>query len=174
MGLPSSDELVARAFELHAKGNDKDAVITLLFSVFTRTAEVAPPTPPAKDANNQAPGGTKLWQNLRFRSAAEVSIAEALDRRGVLFLPNCIARVGVPDQRFNREADFLVFYQGRWGILEVGGEPFHPPTRTAEDHERDRTLKVHGIAICEHFDAAQCVRDPDGVVRRFLEILARQ
>ncbi len=35
------------------------------------------------------------WNGLRFRSASEVRIAEALERARVLFLPNCMARLGV-------------------------------------------------------------------------------
>jgi len=115
----------------------------------------------------------RVWNNLRFRSASEVQIAQALDRAGVLFLPNCKARLGLPESRRNREADFLVGYEGKWGILEVDGEPFHPPSRTAEDHERDRLFHDHGILVVEHFDANKCYENPDDVVRRFLEILKK-
>ncbi|MFM6282653.1 MAG: pentapeptide repeat-containing protein, partial [Dolichospermum sp.] len=33
------------------------------------------------------------WENLRFRSKTEIKIAEALDRTGVLFVPNSLARL---------------------------------------------------------------------------------
>ncbi len=115
----------------------------------------------------------KLWMNLRFRSASEVKVAEALERAGVLFLPNCRARLGVVDDRKNREADFLVCLDGKWGILEVDGEPFHPPSRAAQDHDRDRLFQSHGILIVQHFDAARCYKDPDGVVEEFLSLLRR-
>ena len=114
-----------------------------------------------------------IWNNLRFRSKSEIRIAQALDRAGVLFLPNCKVRLGPQGQRRNREADFLVCCDGKWGILEVDGEPFHPATRTVEDHERDRLFRSHGILVVEHFDASECYNDPDGVVRRFLDILRR-
>ena len=82
-----------------------------------------------RHVQNQAVGASNVLirNNLRFRSRSEVQIATALDRAGVLFLPNCIARLGTLDNRQNREADFLVCYNGKWGILEVDGEPFHPP-----------------------------------------------
>jgi hypothetical protein len=113
------------------------------------------------------------WNNLRFRSQSEVAIAQALDRAGALFLPNCKARLGDARGRRNREADFLVCHQGKWGILEVDGEPFHPPSRASQDHERDRLFRAHGILVVEHFDANECRGDPGGVVRRFLGILSQ-
>lgn len=127
------------------------------------------------DVSNQAADSaeTRVWQHLRFRSESEVRIAQALDRAAVLFLPNCKARLGPPRQRENREPDFLICMDGKWGILEVDGEPYHPPTRTVHDHERARLFKAHGIRVVEHFDATACYRDPDAVVRRFLDLLRR-
>lgn len=124
-------------------------------------------------ASNQGAdlGAARVWNNLRFRSESEIKIAQALDKAGVLYLPNCRARLGPADNRVNREADFLVCYEGKWGILEVDGEPFHPPSRTAQDHERDRLFKLHGVLVVEHFDARECWENPSGVVTRFLRIL---
>jgi very-short-patch-repair endonuclease len=112
-----------------------------------------------------------LWNNLRFRSESEVKVAEALDRAGVLFLPNCKTRLTTPEGRRNCEADFLICHNGKWGMLEVDGLPYHTPTRTVEDHRRDRYFKEHGIALVEHFDATECYNKPDDVVRRFLKLL---
>ncbi len=111
------------------------------------------------------------WMNLNFRSKSEVRIAQALDNVGVLFMPNCAARVTTGDGRRNREADFLVCSDGKWGILEVDGEPFHPPSRTVHDHERDRLFKAHGIRLIEHFDSSECFQHPEIVVRKFLNLL---
>jgi hypothetical protein len=113
-----------------------------------------------------------IWQNLKFRSVSERRIAEALDRANVLYLPNCRARLNFGQSRANREADFLVCHQGKWGILEVDGAPYHPPTRTVHDHERDRLFKGHGIRVVEHFDSGACAETPDAIVKRFLDILA--
>jgi very-short-patch-repair endonuclease len=113
------------------------------------------------------------WNNLRFRSATEIRIAHALDRAGVLFLHNCKARLGRASNRQNREADFLICHKGRWGILEVDGDAFHPPTRTAEDHERDRLFQSHGILLVQHFAASECWENADGVVRKFLDLLRK-
>jgi hypothetical protein len=123
--------------------------------------------------DNQAVGADKVtaWNNLRFRSVTEVKIAEALDRAGVMFFPLCKGRVTKGKFRVNREPDFLVCYQGKWGILEVDGEPWHPPSRTVEDHERDRLFREHGVKIVEHFDAKQCYNVPDLVVKRFLALV---
>jgi len=126
-----------------------------------------------RDIDNVAVGehAPRIWNNLRFRSESEVKIAQALDQVGVLFLPNCKARLGSAERRENREADFLVCFKGRWGILEVDGEPFHPASRTVEDHERDRLFRLQGISVVEHFDASDCFNNPKAVVQKFLKIL---
>jgi hypothetical protein len=58
-----------------------------------------------------------MWNGLRFRSAAETRIARELDHAGVMFLPNCRARVNGPDGRKNREPDFLVLRRRQMGSL---------------------------------------------------------
>jgi hypothetical protein len=128
-----------------------------------------------KDVNNQAPGdgADKVWNRLRFRSATEVKIAEALDRRGVLFFPLCRARLNSPQGRVNREPDFLVCHDGKWGILEVDGEPYHPPQRTVHDHERDRLFQQHRVRVVSHFDSTDCYFTPEKVVGDFLALLDR-
>jgi hypothetical protein len=126
-----------------------------------------------RGVHNQAVGadGARLWKNLRFRSESEVRVARALDKAGVLFLPNCRARLGTEQERVNREADFLVCHEGKWGVLEVDGEPFHPPSRTVHDHERDRLFRSHGVRLVEHFDASRCFEEADRVVTAFLSLL---
>ena len=102
-------------------------------------------------------------------------IAEALERverPPVLFLPNCLARLGF-SYRQNREADFLICHRGKWGILEVDGPFSHPPARKVDDDERARLFKAHGIRLVEHFDAGNCLEDADGIVRRFLYLLGQ-
>jgi hypothetical protein len=112
------------------------------------------------------------WNGLRFRSGSEVRIAEALERARVLFLPNCMARLGF-SHRENREADFLICQKGKWGILEVDGLLSHPASRKVDDDERARLFKAHGIRLVEHFDAGNCLENADGVVKRFLSLLAQ-
>jgi hypothetical protein len=112
------------------------------------------------------------WQNLHFRSVSEVKIAQALDRFGVLFFPNCLGRLTTTQGRQNLECDFLICYEGIWGILEVDGGSFHPPSRAAEDHKRDGFFLDHGVWV-HRFDSNECFNFPDGVVRRFLERLKR-
>jgi hypothetical protein len=123
--------------------------------------------------HNQAAQGRalRIWKNLYFRSQSEIRIAEGLDRAGVLFFPNCRGRLGLTPNRENKEADFLICHNGKWGILEVDGEPFHPPTRTVQDHARDRAFREHGIRLVEHFDATDCYEKADEIVERFLRLL---
>ncbi|KAF5414318.1 MAG: hypothetical protein C5S48_08895 [Candidatus Methanogaster sp.] len=157
------DDTYIRHFTVHAELIDIDS------DWRTELLEIAR----GKGVYNQAVMAkpARIWKNLRFRSQSEVQIAQALDRVGVLFLPNCMARLGSISGRRNREADFLICYEGKWGILEVDGEPFHPPTRTVKDHERDRLFRSHGILVVEHFDASKCYKTPEDVVEIFLKIL---
>lgn len=128
-----------------------------------------------KGVHNQAAGAknSRTWQNLNFRSQSEIKIAVALDKTTALFLPNCKVRLNIASSRENREADFLICMDGRWGILEVDGEPFHPPSRTVADHERDRLFRAHGIKVVEHYDATRCYNSPDEVVQDFFSILSK-
>ena len=130
---------------------------------------IPPPTAP-----NQALYATsfQLEAGLRYRSVPEVRIARALERAGVLFLPNCMARLTLPNgQRVNREADFLVCYKGHWGVLEVDGEDWHPPERAALEHKRDRVFRRHGLRTVERYDASACLRSADSIVSDFLELV---
>jgi very-short-patch-repair endonuclease len=120
------------------------------------------------DINNRV---TIIWKNLRFRSESEKRIAEALERANVLFMPNCLARLSRLEGRKNKEPDFVICDNGKWGILEVDGEPFHPPSRTTEDHKRDRDFLAHGIRVVQHYDASECYQQPDKVVGNFLNLL---
>jgi very-short-patch-repair endonuclease len=151
------------------------AVAAELMSLDPRWREELLEIARGKGVHNQAieAKAPRIWNNLRFRSESEVRVARALDQANVMFLPNCRARIGLQGNRQNREADFLVCHNGKLGILEVDVEPFHPPSRTAEDHERDRLFKLHGILVVEHFDAGECFENPAGVVARFLNILKK-
>jgi hypothetical protein len=110
-----------------------------------------------------------VWKSLIFRSKAEKVIAEALDRAGVMFFPNCAARLGPTEHRHNKEPDFLICCDGKWGILEVDGKALHQ--EAAQDHERDRQFRQQGIKVIEHFSGRRCLEEPDEVVQTFIRIL---
>ena len=110
------------------------------------------------------------WERLRFRSKTEIKIAEALDRTGVLFVPNSLARLTTPKGRANKEADFLICYKGKWGVLEVDG-PFHLAERRVEEQERERIFKKNGIKVVERFDSERCYNNPDEVVQEFFKMI---
>lgn len=130
-----------------------------------------------RNVHNQAAGvpleHVVLWNNLRFRSKTEAVVAQALERAGVAFLPNCRSRLGMGRYRQNIEADFLVVHDGRVGVLEIDGEPWHPPERRAQEQQRDRLWNRHGVKVVQHYDASRAYAQPDGVVADFLAILAR-
>jgi uncharacterized protein YjbI with pentapeptide repeats len=110
------------------------------------------------------------WENLRFRSKTEIKIAEALDRTGVLFVPNSLARLTTPKGRANKEADFLICYKGKWGVLKVD-EPHHTAERRVEEQEEERIFKKNGIKVVERFDAQRCYNHPDEVVQEFFNMI---
>jgi hypothetical protein len=112
-----------------------------------------------------------VWNNLNFWSPAEREIAKALEKPGVLYLPNCMTRLGPPEHRYNKETDFVVCCEGKWGILEVDGKAFHQIA--AQDYERDRQFARYGIRIIQRFTGKRCMENPDEVVETFLDILKR-
>lgn len=131
-----------------------------------------------QETNNQAKDHStpppQRWQGLGFRSVTEVVVAKALEATNVLFLPLCATRVTLGgEQRGTLFPDFLVCADGKWGIMEVDGEPYHPPGTAAKDHRRDRYFKQYGIKVVEHYTATECFNDPDGTVRKFLAMLRR-
>lgn len=128
-----------------------------------------------RDVDNQAIGfkATKTYEGLRFRSESEVRIAQALDRAGVMYVPNCRSRIGSVARRRNIEADFLVMADGKWGVLEVDGEQWHDGL-ASRDHERDRPFHHHGAHKVQRFSAGECFENPDGVVMQFLVLLRKK
>ncbi|HEU0001745.1 MAG TPA: DUF559 domain-containing protein [Ktedonobacteraceae bacterium] len=109
------------------------------------------------------------WEYLFFRSTYEIAIAKVLSEYDLLFLPNCMARFG--KEGLNREADFLVCCDGKWGILEVDGEPYHE--NAAKDHDRDRLFQSHGIRVTQRYTVQRCTENPRGVVQEFLGLLKK-
>lgn len=123
---------------------------------------------------------TKEWGGLYLRSEAEIRIAQALDRKGVLFFANARGRVGLQDavvsddQLTGRvEADFMVFSQGRCIVLEVDGQHHSAQDQTIRDYARDRVLLKAGVPTVR-FTAKDCWKRPDEVVSEFLSILAQK
>lgn len=112
------------------------------------------------------------WKAMKFRSQSEVQIAHALERANVLFWANARGRVGPnADSRETRESDFLVFSDGKFGVLEVDG-PTHEG-KASQDHERDRLFQHHGLRVVQRFDSNRCYQMPDDVVAEFLQLLHR-
>jgi len=125
----------------------------------------------AKDHPSSPP---HRWQGLGFRSVTEIRVAQALDAAGVMFFPLPSARVTVKgEQRGTRVPDFLVCQNGKWGIMEVNGLPYHPPGTAVQDAERARLFKQYGMKIVEPYDAHKCYQNPTAVVREFLALLER-
>lgn len=107
-------------------------------------------------------------KGLNYRSPAEVKIAAALEKRGVLFFANARCRIATRHkQTETKEADFLVFCQGRARILEVDGKEFHQDQE--KDYKRDRMFDRQGL-VTTRFSARECLDNPDEVVEEFLEL----
>jgi hypothetical protein len=119
---------------------------------------------------------TILHDELRFRSKAEVCIYDELKRRNVLIFPNPAAVLGrqEPEQYEMREPDFLICHRGKWGILEVAGEPYHSGSiATAKDHDRARLFQRYGLVFVQVYDSKKCEQYSAEVVDNFLMLLAQ-
>ncbi|MBD2277759.1 MAG: hypothetical protein HEQ13_18345 [Dolichospermum sp. DEX189] len=84
------------------------------------------------------------WEKLRFRAPHEIKIAQVLDNKKILFWANSACRFG-KSERKNSEPDFLICYEGKWGILEIDSPSTHQ--YLTKDADRDRMLKQHGIKV---------------------------
>jgi hypothetical protein len=133
----------------------------------------------SSQVNTQNLTACDLNNNLYIRSATELRIAQALDRAGVLFYLNGRTCLNSTEQREVKESDFLVLYGGRWGILEVKGEPLHSLPYTRQRSERvfavssQELLKASSIHLVERYDPTRCREQPDRVVEEFLELLSK-
>lgn len=107
-----------------------------------------------------------MYNGLRYRSFSEIALAQELDNRGVLFFPLPAAS----RKRVIREPDFLIVHEGRVGILEIHGEPFHPPSRAAQDHARNRFFELSGIRV-QVYDAKVLRENTKTIVDQFLKLL---
>ena len=97
-----------------------------------------------------------------------MKIAETLDRTSALFIPNSQLRLTTPAGRQNQTAQFLVFHQGKLGILQVD-----EPEDAAENEAVDVLAIDSGICVVKHYEATRCREQPDLVVQEFLEILSQ-
>jgi len=119
------------------------------------------------------PENVKTWNGFQFASLAEVQIARALDEVGVLFLPNCKMRLrGGQAARVSYYPDFLICYQGKWGILEVDGPTHYTQSKVISDRMRDENCNAYGVYV-KHFDWQECEAQHEEVVRRFLNLLMK-
>lgn len=155
-------------------------IVYLLWLGDRRNLPNLPQTPTSEPPNEaERPRAARLpaqpdyrgiaWHGFTLRSQAEVKIAKALDQAGVVFLAGARVRLDAGDaHRQTREVDFLVTVQGQWGVLEVDG-PQHE--RSAEsDQARDARLGALGLVV-RRYPADRCAREPEGVVREFVEKL---
>jgi hypothetical protein len=109
------------------------------------------------------------WNELKYATKSEISIAQELEKRQILFFPLAVAVRHETGQKWkdHREVDFLICHNGAWGILEVA---FHPD-RYEKDREKAHWFKKSGILCIEHYTAERCYKEAPKVVDEFLGIL---
>lgn len=121
------------------------------------------------------------YDSLKYRSDAEIAIAKAIDRyndglsghdhSGVFYLPNCL--IVTPKSRYKKstykmESDFLIFYNGNTGLLEVDGSHHNNPDVAIKDSFKKELYRSMGVFVIERFAAKTCYANPDLVVKTFL------
>ncbi|HYO87235.1 MAG TPA: hypothetical protein VER79_01235 [Candidatus Limnocylindrales bacterium] len=126
------------------------------------TEGVAAPMPGKPDTYRAIP-----WKGMVFHSKTELRVAKALDHAGVVFLPPAKMRLTSGSERQSREIDFLVLYEGRWGVLEVDG-PWHTQTG---DTSRDELLRANGVTCIRRYDSERAYHETAAIVSEFLAFL---
>jgi hypothetical protein len=164
-------DLIVDAFQkMH---EDDDVRVSVRFKVMP---DFVPATESGLNNAHFKTEQTIAHDELRFRSRSEIAIYDELRKRNVLFFPNAAAVLGreSPEEYEKREPDFLICHRGKWGILEVSGEPWHSGSiSTAKDHDRSRLFQHYGLKCVQHFDSNRCTHSPADVVDEFLLLLAK-
>ncbi|HIK08880.1 MAG TPA: hypothetical protein IGS52_01205 [Oscillatoriaceae cyanobacterium M33_DOE_052] len=111
--------------------------------------------------------------NLPCRSDAAVQIANTLDKAGIVFSPTYIVRVTTSTRKHTVEFDFLIFYYGQLGILQIEDDMQPNMLKNKEMQETVAEILSQGIKIIRHYDANLCREHPEQVVADFLQILIR-
>jgi hypothetical protein len=118
------------------------------------------------------------WSGMYFRSQAELMIAKALQKRGVLFFANSQGTASLKDLPVTMdahgmverlEADFLVFRAGRCICLEVDGRQHQQSEHAFRDYAKERVLLREQIPTVR-FPAQECLVRPEQVVTEFLNL----
>jgi hypothetical protein len=100
------------------------------------------------------------WKGMTFRSWSEVRLARAFEDRGLLYIPNARARVGILPRRETRELDALVNVDGLWvGIESTASRSIHRPDRLPSMNAIG-SLLISGVVHVFRFDGVSCTRAP--------------
>lgn len=103
---------------------------------------------------------------LKFRSKTEVRIMQEFERfKQILVFPLPVAVCG--NER--KEPDFLVCYKGKWAILEIVSDTYHPSVE--KEANRTAWFQNHNIQI-RSVPAKKCYNQPHNVVMEFLNWLS--
>jgi Pentapeptide repeats (8 copies) len=109
-----------------------------------------------KDENNYH------WNEWCFCSDTEMKIAQILDDFGLVFFPQAKLRMTTNQVKQNLAFDFLVCYQGKWGILQI----------SEGNQDSDRDMIIPDVLIIQYYDVQRCDREPELVVKEFLQLLS--
>lgn len=102
------------------------------------------------------------YKGIKFRSKSELKLAPEFEASNVLFFPLPLAVCG----NDHKEPDFLVCKNGKFAILEVITDYFHPSVE--KEAERTTWFQNHHISI-RSYPATQCYNTPKEVVTDFLK-----
>lgn len=129
-----------------------------------------------RHTNQGAP--SLCWSGMYFRSKAELAVAQALQKKEVLFfansqgsaslkgLPVTVAAHGMVERL---EADFLIFKGGRCLCLEVDGQQHQQSEYAFRDYAKERVLLKEQIPTVR-FPAQDCLVRPEEVVAECLSL----
>ncbi len=96
------------------------------------------------------------FDNLRFRSSAEVCFYRALKAAGVAFAPLCVVvgHGGAGQAPRRIEPDFIIFKDGLVTVIEIDGDLFHTETPYVA-HRRLKFLTDEGAHL-DRLNANEC------------------
>ena len=113
------------------------------------------------------------WHGLRLQTPSEQVLAEALTGQGIAFAPQVPVCFTAGQKHARKIPDFLIFDDGRLGIVELDGGSHD--WRSRYDNERDRLLmRKTGIIPILHYANEDVLRDPIAVIQDVLYFIRKR
>lgn len=114
-----------------------------------------------------------IYRNMVVKSHGEAAIASELERRNLVFSTNPNFRCGTGDSRKTYQFDFLVFAEGKLGVIEVDGNHHSKQHIINNDAAKEWVMKSQGVHVFHRAPYELAKKTPALVVDEFLNKISQ-